>query len=134
MRTDFFERIRNGFARFFRNRVLVLGVVLLPLAAVFCVRLFQLQIVRGNDYYENYVNMTRKEVSTSAMRGNIYDRNGVLLAGNKVVYNVTLTDGNYYSKTDGKFNEMILELVSLLERYNAEQRKNYDIAAGIEIR
>ena len=120
MRTDFFSGIRNGFSRFFRNRVLVLGVVLLPLAAVFFVRLFQLQIVRGNDYYENYVNMTRKEVSTSAMRGNIYDRNGVLLAGNKVVYNVTLTDGNYYAKTDGSFNEMILRLVRLLERCGAE--------------
>ncbi|MBQ6680153.1 MAG: hypothetical protein IJM76_09075 [Lachnospiraceae bacterium] len=120
MFTEFFQKLRKVFSAFFKNRVAVLGVVLLVLFVLLIVRLFQLQIVRGDEYYENYVNTTRKEVSIPAIRGNIYDRNGRLLAGNKVVYNVTLTDGNYYTKSNGAFNEMILSLVGLLEKYNAD--------------
>ncbi len=116
---DLFSRIRKALSGFFENRVLVLGVFLLPMVAVLFVRLFELQIVRGEDYYENYLNTTKKEVSVAAMRGNIYDRKGVLLAGNRVVYNVTIRDENYYTKSDGEFNEMLLRLTGILEKYGA---------------
>lgn len=120
MFTEFFQKLSKAFSSFFKNRVAVLGVVLVPLVVLLLVRLFQLQIVRGDEYYQNYLNTTRKEVSIPSIRGNIYDRNGVLLAGNKVIYNVTLTDGNYYTRSNGAFNEMILSLVKLLEKYDAE--------------
>jgi len=127
---DILEQIGKFFRRFFLNRLLVLGCLLLPLIAILVVRLFQLQIVRGEEYYENYVNTTKKEVSIAAMRGNIYDRNGVLLAGNKVVYNVTLTDGNYYTKSNGDFNEMILRLVELLEKYGLSPERTIPVEVG----
>ena len=119
-----FDRIGNKLKKLFKNfldnRVLVLGLFLLPLMVVLIVRLFQLQLIRGEEYYENYVDMTKKEVSISAMRGNIYDRNGVLLAGNRVVYSVTICDENYYTKSDGAFNEMLLRLFDILERFDVE--------------
>ena len=115
---DFGEKFRKGASRFFKNRVLVMGLFLVPLLAVILIRVFQLQIVRGQDYYDDYIRMTKKEVSIPAMRGNIYDRNGVLLAGNIVTYNVTLTDGEYYAKNNGDFNKMILRLVRLLKKYD----------------
>lgn len=117
---DFFESIRKIVARFFSDRVLVLAVFLLPFLITVIIRLFQLQIVRGTEYYENYVNTTKKEVSISAMRGNIYDRSGKLLAGNRVVYSVAVSDEDYYTKSDGAFNEMLLRLIRLLERYDVE--------------
>ena len=79
-------------------RVLILGVVLFAAAAVLLVRLFSLQFLHSEEYSESYMNTTRKEVSIPAQRGNIYDRNGVLLAGNEVVYSVTMTDWYYYTK------------------------------------
>ena len=120
MYNSFLESVKKIFSKFFGNRIVVLGFFLMPLIAVLVIRLFQLQIVRGSEYYENYVNTTRKEVSIPALRGNIYDRNGVLLAGNRVVYSVTLTDEEYYSKKDGSYNEMLLRLIRILERYGAE--------------
>ena len=120
MYNNFLETVKKAFSKFFGNRVAVLGCLLLPLIAVVVVRLFQLQIVRGSEYYENYVNTTRKEVSIPALRGNIYDRNGILLAGNRVVYSVTLTDEEYYSKKNGAYNEMLLRLIRILDRYGAE--------------
>ena len=114
------DKIRNGFKKFFTNRPLVIGTLMAIAAAVIFVRLFTLQIVESKDYYENYMNTTMREVSIPAMRGNIYDRNGNLLAGNRVVYNVTVTDGNYYTKSDGRFNEMLLRLIELLEKYNVD--------------
>ena len=120
MFTEGWNKFKKGLSGFFKNRTAVLGVLLIPLFIVLIVRLFQLQIVRGDEYYEDYVNTTRKEVSIPAIRGNIYDRNGVLLAGNKVVYNVTLTDGNYYTRSNGAFNEMIISLIELLEKYDAD--------------
>ena len=120
MFTEGWNKFKKGLAGFFKNRTAVLGVLLIPLFIILIVRLFQLQIVRGDEYYEDYVNTTRKEVSIPAIRGNIYDRNGVLLAGNKVVYNVTLTDGNYYTRSNGAFNEMIISLIELLEKYDSD--------------
>ncbi len=132
MFNTFWEHLRKGISAFFRNRVLVLGVILAPLAVVLVVRLFTLQIVRGSEYYQDYVNTTKKEVKISAMRGNIYDRNGTLLAGNRVVYNVTISDENYYKKADGSFNEMLLRLIRLLEKYGVEIRGTLPVAVSEE--
>ena len=120
MYRGFFQSFKEAVKRFLSNRILVVGIVLIPLAFLLFGRLFHLQIIRGNDYYENYVNTTRKEVSIPAIRGNIYDRNGVLLAGNKVVYSVTVTDDNYYPKASGAFNEMLLRLVHLLDGFDVK--------------
>jgi len=125
---DLFENIEKAFKKLFENRILVLGFVLVPLAVLLFVRLFQLQIVRGNDYYEDYMNMTRKEVPIAAMRGNIYDRNGILLAGNRVVYSITISDENYYTKSDGEFNEMLLRLIEVLDRFGLEPERSIPVS------
>lgn len=125
---DLFENIEKAFKKLFENRILVLGIVLIPFAVLLFVRLFQLQIVRGNDYYEDYMNMTRKEVSIPAMRGNIYDRNGTLLAGNRVVYSVTISDENYYTKSDGEFNEMLLRLIEVLDRFGLQPERSIPVS------
>ncbi|MBR3437354.1 MAG: hypothetical protein IKG97_06340, partial [Lachnospiraceae bacterium] len=117
---EFAEKVKNGLKKFFSNRPLVIGALMAVAAVVIFVRLFTLQIVESKDYYENYMNTTMREVSIPAMRGSIYDRNGNLLAGNKVVHNVTVTDGNYYTKSDGRFNEMLLRLIELLDKYHVD--------------
>ena len=66
------------------------------LILVFCLsssiligRLFYLQIVKGEDYLQNYELSIRRTSTIQGTRGNIYDRNGELLAYNKLAYSVT---------------------------------------------
>ena len=50
-------------------------------------------MVNGKEAQEEYVQKIKKTVTTTGARGNIYDRNGNLLAYNKLSYTVTITDG-----------------------------------------
>ena len=49
-----------------------------------------MQILDGSSYQESYMQRTEKLVTTPGTRGNIYDRNGNLLAYNQLAYTVTL--------------------------------------------
>ena len=64
-----------------RLRGVVLGIFLGVLFLLLIVRLFYLQIVRGEEYAENFSLRIKREITLPGTRGNIYDRNGVLLAG-----------------------------------------------------
>ena len=79
-------------------------------------RLFQLQIVEGAGYQEEFLDSTKREIYTSATRGDIYDRNGVPLAYNDLTYSVTVTDDGTYPTGYAK-NKMLLRLIRLLEGY-----------------
>lgn len=50
------------------------------LAGILIHRVFTLQIIEGETYLNSFELKTKKERSIDAVRGNIYDRNGVLLA------------------------------------------------------
>lgn len=60
----------------------VFAVMFLILAA----RVFYLQIIKGEEYAENFRLQIKREITLHGTRGNIYDKNGKLLARNKIVY------------------------------------------------
>lgn len=60
----------------------VFAVMFLILAA----RVFYLQIIKGEEYAENFRLQIKREITLHGTRGNIYDKNGKLLEGNKIVY------------------------------------------------
>ena len=74
-------------------------------------RLFNLQIVNGQDYLENYTLSIRKTITTTGTRGNIYDRNGEILATNRLAYSVQIEDNGSYNDRTQK-NEMINETIN----------------------
>lgn len=55
-------------------------------------RLFYLQIIKGAEYAEEFELRIRKTQKTEATRGNIYDRNGNLLAYSELAWSVTIED------------------------------------------
>lgn len=69
-------------------------------ACVLCCRLFYLQIVKGAQYQQNYNLKAEKTETIPATRGNIYDRNGNLLAYNELAYAVTIEDSGTYRRTE----------------------------------
>ena len=120
MLRDLWELIRDNAARIFKSRLFIIGAVFFVMFAILIGRLFQLQILNGEEYYDDYVQITKKEISTKAARGNILDCNGEILAQNRVVYSVTIQNLGVYSDTNGEFNEMILRLVRLLDRFGQQ--------------
>lgn len=68
------------------SRGAVLGIVFAVLFLVLLLRLFRLQIVEGESYAENFRLQIRKEIPVKGARGTIYDRNGIPLARDQLVY------------------------------------------------
>ena len=61
-------------------------LVILGASAVFTVRLWQLQIVQGEFHRERALSASTRTVSTLAPRGEIFDRQGRLVAGVKTAW------------------------------------------------
>ena len=74
------------------SRVTVLAVILIFCATGLIWRLFDLQLVHGSEYLNSFQLMIRKERILPGVRGNIYDRNGNILAYNELTYSVTIED------------------------------------------
>lgn len=86
------------------------------MAVLLVYRLFNLQIVNGEEYLDNFRLMIQKEKVIQGTRGNIYDRNGNLLAYNELAYSVTIEDV-YETTTAGReeLNDTIYRLVHMIE-------------------
>ena len=72
-------------------RIVVFGLVLLLIFAIYLGRLFSLQIIQGPDYVVRAEDNRTVEENLPAQRGIIYDRNNVVLARNVASYNVVIT-------------------------------------------
>ena len=89
------------------SREFVLILALIGCGCLLIHRIFTLQIVNGESYLENFQLKIKKERSISATRGNIYDRNGKLLAFNELAYSVTMEDVYESGKTKKKISNHV---------------------------
>jgi penicillin-binding protein 2 len=91
-------------------------------------KLFVLQIINGKDYLNNFTLNIKKEISLPSARGNIYDRNGNLLAYNELAYSVTIED-NYESGPDKNIllNDTIIRTVNIIESCGDEVNNDFKI-------
>lgn len=82
---------------------------------VFIATLFNLQIINGEEYREKSEKRMLRTQNVVAPRGEIYDRNGIILATNKLSYDVIL----YKVRVDVKEqNEGLYRLVQILNENN----------------
>ncbi len=107
------ERLRNAAAEYFRTRVYVVMTIFCILSAVLVARLFHLQIVSGQQYLDDYKLQIQKTRTIQGTRGNIYDRNGNLLAYNELAYSVTIEDN--YNETEDKNVELNKEIQKIIQ-------------------
>lgn len=82
--------LKEAGAYLMQSRLVTLIIIFCVSSSILIGRLFYLQIVKGSDYLENYEYSIRRTTSVAATRGNIYDRNGNLLAYNQLAYSVTI--------------------------------------------
>ena len=94
-------------------RYALIMIIILVVTAVFCARLFQWQI-RENVIYEDIaLTSTEYTIKTDAVRGEIFDVNGVPLAQNQTGYKITI---NKIFTPDDKLNDCIHKLITLTEK------------------
>ena len=74
------------------SRLLILVFVLFGMGGYLIYTIFQLQIVKGEEYFNNFQLRITRERTIPATRGNILDRDGNLLAYNELAYSVTIED------------------------------------------
>lgn len=80
----------NVFTHHNKKRLLQFFVIAMLLLSVMVFRLFYIMVVRSKYYGEAAVAIQERERSIKAPRGLIYDRNGVILAGNKAVCSISV--------------------------------------------
>ena len=73
-----------------KTRTIPLILIYSVFSVVLVYKVFTMQVVRQEELTKNTVNNEEITRETKATRGNIYDCNGVLLASNRLSYNVTL--------------------------------------------
>ncbi|MCI8293254.1 MAG: penicillin-binding protein [Hespellia sp.] len=105
-----FNRLKDMFYDIIKSRLFVMIVAFCFLFAILINRVFYLQIVKGQDYLDNYKLQIMKTRTISGTRGNIYDRNGNLLAYNELAYSVTIED-NITSDSRAEKNEILNEIL-----------------------
>jgi penicillin-binding protein 2 len=103
------------------NQVLLLFIALL---LVLGMRLFFITGVQGAEWQEAADSNTIKTISTDAPRGSIYDRNGVLLAGNRPSFVVSFARN---SLSSAAMNESALKLVTILNEHKETLDDNFPI-------
>ena len=126
----------NGLHRFRRTknqRLYMLAVFFLLLFGILIHRLWVLQIANGRKYADEFELKTTKTVRQSAIRGNIYDRNGKVLAYNRLVYTLTITDEGKYTTVREKqltLNSVIYHLAQTMKENGESILHDLKISLG----
>lgn len=112
------ETIQELLRRFAQSRALILGTAFTVLFIVLIGRCFHLQIINGADYLNQYTLSIQKTREVTGTRGNIYDKNGKLLAYNELAYSITIEDNGSYETRKEKnqiVNETITTIIDIVE-------------------
>lgn len=127
--------IKQKLYNFFQNRIAVLIVLFCITSIILVHRLFILQIVNGQEYFDNYKLQIQKTKEVEGTRGNIYDRNGKLLAYNELAFSVTIEDNGDYDSLDQKneeINRVISTVIGMVESNGDTVINNFGIILDSE--
>lgn len=112
------------------KRTTVLVIVFVFLSSVLVRQLFSLQIIQGEDYISKFQTRTTKTRVIKSTRGNIYDRNGTVVASNVLAYSVTFEDSGTYSSTREKnltLNGIAYQVLQILSQNGDSLSDNFHI-------
>lgn len=120
------ELLRN-IVKLDNYRLYIMHGIILLLFFILVIKLFSLQIVKG-EYFSREVNGTAlREVEVEAPRGTIYDRYGRALAVNNTAYAVSLDP----SIGVDNLNKVLYDLITLLEKNDEKIVKTLPITSTL---
>ncbi len=111
----------------FSNRLVPVGLILLIAFGIMIVQIFNMQMVEPEE-----TKITRDEksytkvVSLPSTRGNIYDRNGNLLAYNELQFNLDMFNSAELNNNE-KMNTAIYELIKIMRNFDYKREFNFPI-------
>ena len=110
-----------------RRKMWVLFLCITICCVALLCRVIYLMVFQREYYSKKAVELQNRERTISASRGNIVDRNGVVLASNELVYNISVIHNQI---TDEQ--KVIDELSKLLDIDEAEVKKRVQKVSSIE--
>ena len=111
-----FDEIRDNFINFITSRLTLMTLLIMLLGGILIYRCFELQIVNGEEYLNDFVLSTEKTRDIASARGNIMDRNGYVLAYNELAYSVKIEDVYENTNKNRNMNATIYRLIKLIEK------------------
>ena len=105
------------------KRTTVLALVFIFMSFILIRQLFDLQIIQGEDYIDKFQTRTTKTRTLKSTRGNIFGRNGELIASNVLSYSLTFEDNGTYNSTREKnltLNGIAYQVLQILKK-NGDQ-------------
>ncbi|GAK18471.1 LOW QUALITY PROTEIN: penicillin-binding protein 2 (PBP-2) [Vibrio sp. JCM 19053] len=113
-------------ARLFASRAIVAFIGIVVLMGALVANMYNIQVNQFQDYQTRSNDNRIKVVPIAPNRGLIYDRNGVLLAENRPVFNLELTPEKKIKDIDATIQELqtILEITpDQIERFHHERKR-----------
>ena len=120
---EFLASLIEIIADYIKHRLFPVTVVIVVLFSILINRLFELQIVEGEEHNQDFIYKSEKTLTVEAVRGNIYDRNGKLLAYNELSYSVVYSNDPLLSEKADELgisdndlkNQIIYKTIQILE-------------------
>lgn len=109
------------------NRLIFIQVIVVLAIIAIGFRLFSVMISKGDYYRDLSDNRKVKEIDELASRGNIYDRNGKVLATSVPSFAVKLYKDELMALDDDKRIELIANLVDILEEDGVNYTEDFNI-------
>ena len=132
---EILESIKEIILDYVKHRLFPVTVVIIVLFSILINRLFTLQIKEGEEHLNNFIYKSKKNLTIEAVRGNIYDRNGKLLAYNELSYSVTYSNNPGLSIkaeelgiSENKLkNQILYDTIQILQTNNDELYLDFPI-------
>lgn len=132
---EILESIKEIILDYVKHRLFPVTVVIIVLFSILINRLFTLQIKEGEEHLNNFIYKSKKTLTIEAVRGNIYDRNGKLLAYNELSYSVTYSNNPGLSIKAEELgisenqlkNQILYDTIQILQTNNDELYLDFPI-------
>ena len=112
-----FDEFKEKLIGILTSRLTVFTIVFALLGGILVYRCFDLQIVNGQEYLDQFVLEVEKTRDIASTRGNIYDRNGNVLAYNELAYSVKVEDVFESGRSkNADLNDMLYRLIKMIEK------------------
>ncbi|MCM1468695.1 MAG: penicillin-binding transpeptidase domain-containing protein, partial [Alistipes sp.] len=128
-----YQEIKDYILAMLRSRILPLATLFIVMIIILIQRLFELQIIQGEDYLSSISSDIETTRSIASTRGNIYDCNGVLLAYNDLAFSVKISDSGKYETLEAKntiINDVIVSTIRILQKHHEKISCDYSIVVN----
>ena len=112
-----FDIFLDYLKRLLKSRLFPITLIFIALFVIIINRLFVLQIVNGPETATKNETKYNKLREIKSTRGNIYDRNGKLLASNVLSYSIVMDDSTKIENNRQR-NEIAYRLIKIIEKNN----------------